>query len=89
VSSDGAGLGGSIVVSCVGESVSATGLFAARVAQDSYGKSSSQLFAGLWSQYIAIGCFGANTNNMGLYTFTANSCAGSSISAAYRYNMPP
>jgi len=43
---------------------------------------------GVYSSYLATGCFGYSQGGTGLRAYIANSCYGSFVTATYKYNMP-
>ena len=71
---------------CYGKSTSSTGLLVNGSAQNCYGQSTSG--TGMVSANVAIGCCGYSSSGLGLSANIANSCAGSSVSVNYKYNMP-
>jgi hypothetical protein len=89
---------------CYGSGLNGTGVYAVGIAQNCYGSASSgtvgvsALIAqncygvggtyGLVGAEVAIGCYGHTDAGIALVAYVANSCAGSTQSIAYKYNMP-
>ena len=70
---------------CVGYTQTGVSGVAAVIAQDCYGIGVTY---GVAATSVAIGCYGYSTSGTGLYTYIANSCAGSPQNVTYKYNMP-
>jgi hypothetical protein len=77
-------------VGCYGFSAGGSGLWAFN-AQNCIGETASTSPAqyGVYAYDIAIGCYGkSGAGGVGLRAYIANSCDGSSLSVANKYNMP-
>jgi hypothetical protein len=88
--SDATAIDGVVVYNCSGTCMGTGDGIQANVAENSYGSSNVSGY-GLFSEFIAQGCYGYSYDGTGLYALVANSCVGSTesgtgLTAAHNLN---